>query len=109
MTKHSVTWANNGVRFSTNYQTDYHAEQFARALQAGKCTDITVHSKKIETIKVREDLRGQELYLPLEDGRYVSTEDARAFETLHYEGDDEFNLPICLDGVWTRALSIDFE
>jgi hypothetical protein len=63
------------------------------------------------TVKVRKDLTGQDLWLPLEDGRFISTEDSRLFETKADDTceDDEFGLHILLDGIWTKAINIDFE
>ncbi len=67
---------------------------------------------KNDFIKIREDLRPHDLFVPLEDGRYISTSDPREFETMDYDDttrNDEFNLSILVDGIWTRAMSIDFD
>lgn len=66
---------------------------------------------KAPTVKVRSDLKGQNLLLPLKDGRHISTEDIRKFRVKSYafKEHEEFNLCICLDSVWTYGVNIDFE
>ena len=60
-------------------------------------------------MRIRKDLLEANLAVPLSNGEYLS-------EDLDYEVlkdiddiDDEFNLPILVNGVWVRAVSVDFE